>query len=291
MGPADVLDILLVTSLIYGLLYSLRGTRAVQLLRGLLLVLLVVMVFSRVVPLPTFSAIVSTLLPALVVAVPVVFQPELRRAMERLGRAGRFRHRVVEGTAGSIVSIVAVAARRLAESRHGALIVIERDTGLDDLAERGVRVDALASVDLILQLFYPNSPLHDGAVIVREGRIAAARVVLPLRDAPLSNRQGLGTRHLAAISVTDATDALAVVVSEETGVISLAQGGRLTRYLDEGELSRRLIPLLVTAQPTTAERLLAPFLRVAGGGPNGSVHQGAERNAASPAAGRQDQER
>lgn len=272
MGPADVVDILLVTILVYALLYSVRGTRAVQLLRGILLVLLMVMLFSRLVPLPTFSAIVSTLLPALVVAVPVVFQPELRRMMERLGRAGRFRARGVDGSgADATVTVVSVAARRLSESRCGALIVLERETGLDDLAERGVAMDAMASVDLILQLFHPNTPLHDGAIIIRSGRITSARVVLPLREAPLTNRQGLGTRHLAAISVSESTDALAIVVSEETGVISLARHGHLTRSLDEGALSRLLIQLLAAPVPSTAERLLGPLLKVAGGWPGGDV--------------------
>jgi len=271
MGPAEVLDILIVTGLIYALLYSVRGTRAVQLLRGILLVLLMVMLFSRLVPLPTFSTIVATLLPALVVAIPVVFQPELRRVMERLGRAGRLRYRPSDGGAsGAIVTVVAMAARRLSEARHGALIVIERDTGLDDLAERGIKVDAAASVDILLQIFAPNTPLHDGAVIVAGGRVSAARVVLPLRDAPLGNRLGLGTRHLAAISVTEASDAVAVVVSEETGIISLAHGGKLTRRLDEGELSRRLVPLLVNEGPSPTERLFGSLFRATGTGGGGA---------------------
>jgi diadenylate cyclase len=221
-----------------------------------------VTLFSRLVQLPTFSSIVRIALPALLISIPIIFQPELRRIMERLGRAGRLRGRPVEGGASdALASIVALAARRLAESRHGALFVIERDTGLDDLAERGVILNADTSVDLLTQLFHPNTPLHDGAVILREGRVVAARVVLPIRDAPLLDER-LGTRHLAAVSVSESTDALAVVVSEETGHISLAIAGRLIAGLDEGELSRQLRRHL-SQPPSPAGRLLGPLLRAA----------------------------
>lgn len=260
MGPADVLDILLVTALIFAVLYFVRGTRAVQLLRGILLVVLIVTLFSRLARLPTFSSIVRTALPALLISIPIIFQPELRRMMERLGRAGQIRGRPAEGGASdAVASIVALAARRLSERRYGALMVLERETGLDDLCERGVRLDAEASVDLLTQLFYPNTPLHDGAVILRDGRVVAARVVLPLGDVSLEDEH-LGTRHLAAASVSESTDALAVVVSEETGEISLAVSGRLITGLDEGTLSRRLRRDL--AQPTsTAGRFLGPIFR------------------------------
>ncbi len=260
MRLSDVVDILLVAALIYAMLYAVRGTRAVQLLRGVLLVILLVFLFSQVAPLRAFRWLVAILLPALLIAIPVIFQPELRRALERLGRAGLFLTRPLEvSSAQSIVTVVSLAARQLAEARYGALIVLEQETGLDDLAERGVRLDAEATVDLLLQIFYPNTPLHDGALIIRSGRVLAASVVLPLGEVRVDKR-GLGTRHLAAIAVSEVTDALAVVVSEETGTISLARDGQLLRHLDEGELSRLLYRRLV-ASPTPAERLLAPLLR------------------------------
>lgn len=261
MGPSDILDILLVSSLIFAVLYFVRGTRAVQLLRGILLMVLLVTFFSRLVRLPTFSSIVRASLPTLLLSIPIIFQPELRRVMERLGRAGRLRGRQGESTvADAMASIVALAAKRLSDAGHGALIVLERDTGLDDLAERGVALNADASVDLLAQLFYPNSPLHDGAVILSDGEVVAARVVLPIRDAPLLD-QSLGTRHLAAVSVSESTDALAVVVSEETGKISLAVAGRLLPDLDEGDLSRHLRQHL-SQQPSPTGRLIGPLLRV-----------------------------
>jgi diadenylate cyclase len=143
--------------------------------------------------------------------------------------------------AGTVRSVVSVAARKLSEQRLGALIVLERNTALGDLAERGVKLDAEPTVELLVQIFVRNSPLHDGAVIIRHGRIAAAGVVLPIGDTYVGSLPpGLGTRHLAAISVTESTDADAVVVSEETGRISLARSGRLLGDLDEGDLAREL---------------------------------------------------
>jgi diadenylate cyclase len=207
-----------------------------------------------------FSWLLEKILPALVVAVPVIFQPELRRALEQLGRARVFLARD-DGGADSIVTVVSLAARRLAEQRHGALIVLEGGTGLGDLIERGVRLDAEASVELLTQIFYKNSPLHDGAVILRSGRIAAAGVVLPLGELRTgAAERGLGTRHLSALGLTEGTDALVVIVSEETGTISVARNGKLVRHLDEGELARLLYRWRTTPS-SPAERLLGPLLR------------------------------
>ncbi len=242
LEPVDFVDIVLVAGIFYAVLFLVRGTRAVQLIRGVLVVALATFLLSGVASLRGFHWLLQIILPALFVAVPVIFQPELRRALEQLGRAGVIINRAPsEGEASSIVSVVALASRRLAERRLGALLVLERDTALGDLAERGVRLDAEATVELITQLFVKNSPLHDGAVILRGGRVAAAAVVLPIGELRANDLPaGLGTRHLAAVSVTESTDALAVVVSEETGGISLARDGRLVRRLDEGELSRLL---------------------------------------------------
>ncbi len=264
MSAIDVLDVALVAGLTYGLLYIVRGTRAVQLLRGILVLLLFVFLFSQVLRLRAFAWLVSILLPVSLLALPVVFQPELRRALARLGRAGLILSRFTDAASGgAVVSIVALAARRLSESGYGGLIVLERSTGLDDLIERGVRLDAEASVDLLLQIFYPNTPLHDGAAILRGGRIVAAAVVLPLGEPSRADRS-LGTRHLAALAVSEASDALAVVISEETGTISLARAGVLYRPLDEGALSRLLYRHYVGHSPS-ATRFLGPWWRLAGG--------------------------
>jgi diadenylate cyclase len=254
----DVVDILLVAAVFYGLLYMVRGTRAVQLLRGILVLVLGVFLLSQVARLAAFSWLLAAVLPALLVAVPVIFQPELRRALEQLGRAGVFLYRTgVDPAADSVVTVVALAARRLSEQRFGALIVLERTTALGDLAERGTRLDAVTSVDLLSQIFVKNGPLHDGAVIIRDGRVAAAGVVLPLGELLPQHaaERGLGTRHLAALHVTELTDALAVVVSEETGTISLARDGNLIRHLDEGELARHLYRWYANPHRSQAQRI------------------------------------
>jgi diadenylate cyclase len=242
MQPVDLIDIVLVAAIFYAALFLVRGTRAVQLIRGVLVLGLAFFLLSGVASLRGFHWLLEIMLPALLVAVPVIFQPELRRALEQLGRAGVFINRSPDVTeAGTVRSVVSVAARKLSQERLGALIVLERNTALGDLAERGVKLDAEPSVELLMQIFVRNSPLHDGAVIVRQGRIAAAGVVLPIGDTYVGLMPpGLGTRHLAAISVTESTDADAVVVSEETGTISLARDGRLLADLDEGGLAREL---------------------------------------------------
>jgi uncharacterized protein (TIGR00159 family) len=268
MGLNEILDVLLVATLIYGLLYVVKGTRAIQLLRGILLVVLFSYLFSQFLELPAFTGILKQILPAILVSIPVIFQPELRRAFERLGRAGIFSFRGADEVDTGFVSMVSLAARQLSEQKHGALMVIERGTRLDDIAERGVTMDAKVSDDLLTQIFYPNSPLHDGAVIIRGGRVLAARVVLPLSEQASQSRH-LGTRHLAANNITRLADVVAVVVSEETGTISLAEDGRLVRGLDEGELNKRLYRALTEASPPvqrvgenveTAGRMLVAFL-------------------------------
>jgi diadenylate cyclase len=263
MTLVDVVDILLVAGLFYGVLFLVRGTRAVQLIRGVLVLLLVTFLLSEVAHLRAFGWLLQVLLPAMLVAIPVIFQPELRRALEQLGRAGVLISRAptVE-KADPVVTVVSVAARRLSERGDGALILLERDTALGDLVDRGVRLDAEASVELLTQIFVKNSPLHDGAAIISHGRIAAAGVVLPIGDVRATGAAGygLGTRHLAAMSATESTDALAVVVSEETGSISLARNGELERDLDEGELSQRLYRDYVVRE-RTADRFLRPLRR------------------------------
>ena len=184
-------------------------------------------------------------------ALVVVFQPELRRGLDRLGRVGSWGWLGTTDVAGyqRTAGILAAAAARLSRRRAGALIVIERDTGLGDMAETGVAIDAELSTELLTTIFAAGYPLHDGAVIVRDARIAAAGVMLPLaeRDASL---EAYGTRHRAALGITEQTDALVIVVSEERGAMSLAEGGSIVRDLDEHELRQRLYGLLGPARPS-----------------------------------------
>ena len=231
----DVVDILLVGTVFFLLFTLAQGTQAVQLLRGIILVILVVFLASIVLPFRGFSWLVQQGLPALLIAIPVIFQPELRRGLERLGRTGsllgrRQREAVVE----TVVNEVAIAARRLSAQRHGALIVIERETGLQEYIESGVPVDADVSADLLRTIFHPNTALHDKAVIIRDGRIIVASAMLPVTHNPQHSQ--LGTRHRAAIGLTEESDALVVVVSEETGLISVAYNGRIVRRLDVNRL-------------------------------------------------------
>ncbi|MFN8423492.1 MAG: diadenylate cyclase [Anaerolineae bacterium] len=176
---------------------------------------------------------------------PVVFQPELRRAIDRLGgtRLLMGRHAELVGQP-FVVQTLTQAACSLAERGHGALIVIERGVALDDLIEHGLQLDAKVSVDLLLQIFYPHTPLHDGAVIVRGDRVAAARVVIPIGDLPAPD-ETLGTRHVAALASSERSDALVIAVSEETSTISLAADGRLTRHLEDSSLRSLLTTGLV----------------------------------------------
>ncbi|HIC90182.1 MAG TPA: TIGR00159 family protein [Anaerolineae bacterium] len=236
----SALDILLVALIFYGLLTLFRGTQAVQLLRGILVVILVITLAINVLELTAFTWLVRNSIQLVLVAIPVIFQPELRRALERLGRtAPIFGRPARESEASLVTSQIVQAARQLAETRHGALIILEGETGLEDYIEAGIRIDALVSAQLLQNLFYPNSPLHDGAVIIRGNRVMAAACVLPLAEGPLPDPT-IGTRHRAAIGITEQTDALAVVVSEETGIISVARTGRIVRRLDERRLQRVL---------------------------------------------------
>jgi diadenylate cyclase len=233
---SDALDIFLVALIFYALLQLVRGTQAIQLLRGVIIFIFITVLLSNVLSLTAFSWLISNILPALLVAIPVIFQPELRKALERIGRAGGLIDRPMrEAAANRAITQVARACRILSGSRYGALVVFERHTGLQDYADTGVEIDAEVSSDLLLTIFFPNTALHDGAVIIREDRVVAAAALLPLGNLQRKD-QRLGTRHRAAIGITEQTDAIAVVVSEETGIISVAHSGRMVRHLDENRL-------------------------------------------------------
>jgi uncharacterized protein (TIGR00159 family) len=262
----SILDVFVVTLIIYWLLWVAQGTRATQLIRGIIILLAIAFFLASSLDLTTLDWLLSNTWPALVVAIPVIFQPELRRALEQLGHTGAWlRTSFPTGTefdTERVVDETVRAAAQLARQRFGALVVIERETGLQDYADRGVPLDAVVTRQLLMNIFYPNSPLHDAATMIRGDRIVAASVVLPLTD-NVSAAGQLGTRHRAAIGVTEDSDALAIVVSEETGQIAVAHNGRLIRNLDQDRLRRVLRSLLRLDRPegranTTNGRLHLP---------------------------------
>lgn len=238
-----VLDILIVAALIYGVLTLIRGTTAVMIVRGIAIVVLLATLLSRVLDLPVLGSLIGRALPAVLVAIPILFQQELRRALEQIGRAGGLLpHGITTSSAARMIEIIAAAAHRLSERRWGGLIVLERGTALGEYAKTGVELDATLSVDLLEQIFHPTTRLHDGAVIVRGDRVLAAACLLPLSET-ITIGHTFGTRHRAAVGITEQTDALSVVVSEETGQISIANNGRLVRNLDEAKL-RKVLSIL-----------------------------------------------
>ena len=237
---ADIIDILLVAVVFYLLFFLAQGTAAVQLLRGMVLVVLAAFFVSQLLPFKGFGWLIRNSIPALLISIPVIFQPELRRGLERLGRAGSlFLRRQEEEAVERMVDEVSRAVHRMAGQRHGALIVFERETGLQEFVETGVLIDAEIKAELLRTIFHPNTALHDKAVIVRAGRIAAANCMLPTTHN--SQYSGLGTRHRAAIGLTEESDALVVVVSEETGIVSVAYNGRMVRRLDTNPLRSMML--------------------------------------------------
>jgi diadenylate cyclase len=242
-----VIDILLVTFVFFGVLYLVRGTQAMILLRGIILVLVLITLITSVANLPAFSWLVRTALPAMVFVIPVIFAPEIRRALERIGRAGTF-FRASNKNEGEemqqTIQAVVAAAARLSARQHGALIILERFDNLDDYIRSGVMLRSDVTPEMLLQIFYPNTPLHDGAVIIRGKKIIAATCVMPLSASGIlahSPEQQMGLRHRAALGISEVTDAIAVVVSEQTGTISIAHAGRIIRRLDVERLENILI--------------------------------------------------
>ena len=239
----DVLDILLVAFIIYQLLQFLRGTHAVQMALGAF-VLVVLYWTSILANLQTMNWLLRTFLPFLVFGIIVVFQSEIRKVLAHLGKTPvPFLGLVSARRKEEAVDEVVLAATTLASKRTGAIIVVERDMGLRSYIETGIALDALITYDLLISIFNPETPLHDGAVIIQGNRVAAAACFLPLTVNPELSRT-LGSRHRAAIGLSEDTDALAVVVSEETGMISLVQGGRIRRELDGRQLKQALVESL-----------------------------------------------
>jgi len=248
LSGTDVLDILMVAFLFFWIFYAIRGTRAVPLVRGITVLLISLAALTRIIELRAFSWLVEQLLPALLVGIPVIFQPELRRALEQLGR-GRVLILSQKDTERLVTTIesIAEAAEHMAENNVGALIVFERQTGLQEYIETGVQIDAEITSELLLTIFDHHTILHDGAIIIRGGRLVAAACVMPLTSAFLADRE-LGLRHRAALGITEDADAVAVVISEERGAISLAHSGRIIRDIDTKRLESILRAFLIPRQ-------------------------------------------
>lgn len=239
----DLIDILIIAYALYRLILVIHKTRAEQLLKGLA-VLIVITKVSEWLQLRTVNYILRNAMTVGVIALLIVFQPELRRGLESLGRSGFlgknfFFFNEEEKDMSEVLGEICDAVQFLSRSKIGALIVLERETGLNELIETGIAMDSKISSELLINTFIPNTPLHDGAVIIRGDRIMAAGCFLPLTDNQNLSSE-LGTRHRAGIGVTEISDAVAIIVSEETGTISLAQNGRISRHLDAKTLKEVL---------------------------------------------------
>ncbi|MDD4572032.1 MAG: diadenylate cyclase CdaA, partial [Clostridia bacterium] len=230
----NVLDIVIVAYVIYRLLLIIRGTRAVQLIKGII-ILFIAATIADFLGFKTIQWILSQLWAVIFVALAVIFQPELRRALEQIGRGGFFSRSLFvapEVDMGRTIDAVVKASTSGARTRTGMLMVIENETGLNNYIETGIQLDALVSEEFLVNIFVNKTPLHDGAAIIRGNRVVAAACFLPLTDNPYIS-MALGTRHRAAIGLSEVSDAIIVVVSEETGSISVSKDGKLIRSLDE----------------------------------------------------------
>tara|TARA_Y100001968_G_C19408034_1_gene744766 strand:+ start:1055 stop:1873 length:819 start_codon:yes stop_codon:yes gene_type:complete len=237
----DILDILVVALMFYALLIIVRGTQAVNLLRGVIVLIILVVVFSGLFQLRAVSWLLRATLPALLLAIPVIFQPEIRRALTSLGRAGswitvRGRYEQVM----VVIQCISRASERLSQNRYGGLIVIEREIGLQEYIDTGVNLNATISAELLVQIFHKDTPLHDGATVVRGEQLVAAACVMPLSTNTKVEERRYGLRHRAAIGITESSDAVAVIISEETGSISVAYNGRMIRKITHTRLSNIL---------------------------------------------------
>ena len=262
VGWRDVVDVLVVAFLLYQLLKLIRGTQAVQLLLGVGVLFFLGFIASQL-HLRMLDFLFTNGSQAILLALIVLFQPELRRALDQVGRLSRVRALVGHHGSleiGRVVEEVIRAATTLQERRTGALIVFERETGLENVAITGVRVNGDVTAEILVTLFFPNSPLHDGAAIVRDTRLVAAGCVLPLADA-IPGVGRMGTRHRAALGLTLQSDAVVLIVSEETGLISVAHQGKIYRGLDQAKLSEMLANLLGAEPVSGRVSIPRPFLR------------------------------
>lgn len=233
----DIIDILIVAFVIYKVLFLIRETRAEQLIKGII-ILLIVQKLSEISKLYVLNFLLKNTMTIGVVALLIVFQPELRRALEYIGRSkliGSSLADMFEEENNTSIEEVVNAVSKLSRDRIGALIVLERETGINDIIETGVAIDSKISSSLLINIFIPNTPLHDGAVVIRKNRIMAAGCILPLSENHTISKE-LGTRHRAALGIGEQSDSIVIIVSEETGTISVSMEGKLTRYIDSNTL-------------------------------------------------------
>lgn len=262
----DIIDILIVSYVIYKLILLVRGTRAIQMLIGIVVVVLT-WALSIWFNLNTLQWMMNQMFTFGVLAVIVIFQPELRRALEQLGR-GKLFSRTSSDEEQDVthrITHILKAVNHLSKRKIGALIVFERETGLNDYLESGIPMESQITSELLINIFIPNTPLHDGAVIIRKNLIMAAGCYLPLSENPFISKE-LGTRHRAAIGMTEVCDAVCVVVSEETGQVSLAINGQIVRDVKEESLVSKLFEEL---RPKAKSKEKAPFWKRKGGEQNG----------------------
>ncbi|MFO8059336.1 MAG: diadenylate cyclase CdaA [Bacillota bacterium] len=261
----SLVDIALIAYLLFRIILLIRGTRAIHLVQGVVILVLATVV-SGWLNLSVINWLLEQARLSLLIAIPIVFQPELRRALEKVGRGKIFWRGLPlldQPELEKLIEGLGRAIRLLSRNKVGALIVLERETGLDDFAETGIAIDARVSPEFLVNVFIPNTPLHDGAVIIRGNRVVAAACFLPLTEAQVDPK--MGGRHRAALGVTEQTDAVAVVVSEETGSVSLARDGKIIRNLDGDALQSLLEDLLLVSE----RPVLFSFLQGNGGGGDG----------------------
>lgn len=260
----SVVDILLVAAVVFVVLYLLRDTKALVLMRGVLLLIVVISLLSSLRVLPAFSWLVNNTLPTLLLAIPVIFAPEIRRVLERIGRTGSIlAPEQFSSEMDRIIQQVVRAARRIAERKYGGLIVFSRLDSLRSYVDTGVHLRGEVTPETLIQIFYPNTPLHDGAVILADELIAAAGCVLPLSASGVleeSPERSMGLRHRAALGIAEETDAVAVVISEETGIVSLAYDGQLDKYVPLDELQEKLAGFFILEETQSLlSRLITLF--------------------------------
>lgn len=259
-GLSDIVDIFIVAAIIYKLLMMTRHTRGSAVLKGLVWLLLIVAV-SDALGLTALNWLLMTVVSNGAVVLVILFQPELRKALETMGRGSLLeakKHREDTDAQEHIVSEIIQCLTNLSRRRVGALIVFERKTGLQDVVETGINIDAEISSALLENIFEPNTPLHDGAVVVRGDRVQAGACILTLTEGRGISHE-LGTRHRAAIGISETTDAIVLIVSEETGIISMAKGGRLTRHLDAKSLQTILGDIYEQNHARLLDTLLSRF--------------------------------
>lgn len=257
--PLDIFDIMVVAAILYKFYQMIQDTRAITLVKGLMVIISLTIICGWL-DLHVITWILQKSSEWLLIALPILFQPELRRALEHLGQGQFFSQGVSmdKKIAESVVDEIVKTAKRLSQTKTGALMVIEREMKLNDISITGIHIDGIISSEFLLNVFIVNTPLHDGAAIIRGNRLISAACVLPLTDSTGLSTE-LGTRHRAAIGLSEQCDALIVVVSEETGTISVAEGGRLMRRLDEKTLAAKIRPAFVRKENKFFDEFLSKW--------------------------------